>query len=363
MEEFTSVGLDVHARKLRGCAVVAGTGEIVERELMPELGDVLEFLGGLPGGGLVRVVYETGPTGFWLCRGLRDAGIDCRVVATSKLPRVPGEKVKTDRRDARKLAQFQILGEGLVAVEVPTVSREGARDVARAHDDARRDLMKARQQATSQVLRYGFVFPGATKWTKAHMEWLRTLKLPDRYSRVVLDWRIEVIMQATRRKKELVQVIEQMVRDGEFTQMARRLMTMRGISVVAAFTLCVELGDLNRFTARGLAAFLGLVPGERSSGERTRRGKITRTGNALARRVLIEAAQTHAKPYRPTSPSLQARWALAPDAVVARARVGNKRLADRWVHHVNAGMSHNKIVTAIAREMTGWLVEVATMAP
>ena len=221
--ERTSVGLDVHARSIVAAGIDGATGEVFERRLTPAYGDVAGWLGGLPGP--VAVVYEAGPTGFGLYRHLVAAGFECAVVAPSKLQRPAGDRVKTDAKDALHLAKLLRLGQ-ITAVAVPTVDQEAARDLVRAREDARGDLMRARHRLSKLLLRYGIVYSGGVAWTGKHDAWLRTqalVGLPVGATRLAFDNDYEAVTMTTARRDRLDTQIAAMAADSEFTNTVARL--------------------------------------------------------------------------------------------------------------------------------------------
>ena len=321
--ERTSVGLDVHARSIVAGVLDVETGEMWSERLPVATEAVLGWVGSLPGP--VAVAYEAGPTGFGLARALQMAGVGCVVVAPSKLERPPGDRVKTDRRDAERLARLLHIGE-LPGVRVPTVAEEAARDLVRAREDARADLMRARHRLSKLLLRSGLVVAGVA-WTQAHGRWLvsmgRALDQPG--LRVAFDEAHGAVLAVQARRDRLDAAIGELAATPAWAPVVARLGCLGGIGVLTSFGLVVEIGDWQRFTG----AWLGLVPSQQSSGGRRRQGSITKTGNSHARRLLVEAAWHHRKPYRP-SQQLRARHAGQPAAVRERADHSNHRLHQRW---------------------------------
>ena len=357
--ERTSVGLDVHARSIQACAIDTKTGEFTKQRLTPDTREVIGWLSRLPGP--IAVTYEAGPTGYWLCRDLTAAGLRCEVAAPSKLPRKPGDHVKNDTRDARMLAEA-LHADQVTSVQVPSVTREDARDLTRAHDDARVELMDARQRLNAFLLRRNLVYYGGSRWTGAHHRWIRTHAAQfTGPAAIAFEDYWHTVQTQTARKKRLATAITRLAADSEFTTITHRVACLRGISTLTAFALAVEIGDWHRFTGTTIAAFLGLTPSENSSGQRTSRGPITRAGNTHARRLLVEAAWHHTSHYR-AGITLQRRWETMNDPiVVARAHAGNQRLAHRRATLTTRGLNPNVINTAIARELAGWCWSVATL--
>jgi transposase len=333
------------------------TGEVFQRRLCPDHREVLEWIAGLPAP--VAVSYEAGPTGFGLARALIGAGIDCRVAAPSKLQRPAGDRVKTDARDAAHLARLLHLGQ-IVEVTIPTVTQEAARDLVRAREDCRGDLMAARHRLSKLLLRQGIVYHGGQAWTGKHEMWLRGQRFNDPALRLAYDTAFDAMVACVHRRDRLDEAIEAMAAGSEFTPVVHRLGCLRGVSTLTAFGLAVEIGDWNRLTGRSIGAYLGLVPTEHSSGATRAQGGVTKTGNTHARRLLVEAAWHHRAPYRP-SRDLRRRWDAATPAARARGHAANHRLHTRW-----AGFDARKkraVVAnaAIARELAGWCWSLAVL--
>lgn len=357
IRQRTSVGLDVHARSVFGCALDGETGEVIERRMTPHHGEILEWARSLPGP--VNAVYEAGPTGFGLARALLAAGIDCQVLAPSKLIRPAGDRVKTDARDARHLARLLHLGE-VVSVAIPSPAQESARDLVRAREDRRGDLMSARHRISKLLLRQGIVYHGGEAWTSKHEQWLRQQQFGNVGQQAAFDAAFDAMLATVDRRDRLDHAIAEMAADSEFTGVAGRLQCLRGISTLTAFGLAVEIGDWTRFTGRTIGAYVGLVPTEYSSGDTRAQGGLTKTGNGHVRRLLIESAWHHRKPYRP-SQRLRRRWATATPALRARSHAANRRLHTRWVRF---DQRHKRPVianAAIARELAGWCWSVAVL--
>jgi transposase len=299
--ERTSVGLDVHARSVVAGVLDSETGELWSRRLPAATEAVVAWTVSLPGP--VTVAYEAGPTGFGLARALQQVGVRCVVVAPSKLERPPGDRVKTDRRDAERLARLLAVGE-LPGVRVPPVAEEAARDLVRAREDVRSDLMSARHRLSKLLLRRGIVYYGGHAWTGKHDLWLRAQRRSAVFAAPALGMAFDVgydgVLAAVARRDRLDATISAMATASTFTPVVRRLCCLRGVATLTAFGLAVEIGDWHRLTGRSIGAYLGLVPTEFSSGDSRSQGPITKTGNRHARRLLIEAAWHHRAPLRPT---------------------------------------------------------------
>jgi transposase len=355
--ERTSVGLDVHALSVRAAGLDTRTGQLIEETLSPSSDHVRDWVRRLPGP--VAVAYEAGPTGFGLYRALTAAGIRCEVVAPSKLLRPAGDRVKTDARDAVHLARLLHLDE-YTPVRVPTVGAEAARDLVRAREQCRGDLMRARHRVSKMLLRHGLLYSGGTKWTGLHLDWIRRQRLDRAPSQLALEEYYDTLLTTKARRDRLDAAIEAMAADTEFTPITRRLGCLRGVAVLTGFALAVEIGDWHRFTGKTIGSFVGLVPSEDSSGASRSQGSITKTGNKHVRRLLIEAAWHHRKPYRPGT-VMRRRWDQATPAARARGDQGNRRLHQRWrafdTRHKRPAVTN----TAIARELASWCWSLATM--
>lgn len=355
--ERTSIGLDVHARSVVAAAIDTETGTTKTARLTPSHEEILGWARSMPGP--IAACYEAGPTGYGLARAFTAAGIRCVVAAPSKIVRPAGERVKTDAKDARLLARLLRMDE-LSPVRVPTAGEEAARDLVRAREDCRIDLMASRHRLSKLLLRHGHLYSGGSAWTGDHQRWLNTIQFDLPGSQAAFETCLEDVIFTTARRDGLDRRIIAMAADSEFTPMVDRLCCLRGIATLTGFGLAVEVGDWTRFDGTSIGAFLGLAPGEASSGDKRVVTSITKAGNTHARRLLIEAAWHHKPSYRPGA-TLLARWAKAPGPVVAKAHQGNKRLHDRWVGFETRHKRPVIANTAIARELAGWCWTVATM--
>jgi transposase len=294
-----------------------------------------------------------------LARSFTTAGIECLVAAPSKLIRPAGDRVKTDKRDARHLARLLHLGE-VVSVAVPTVDQEAARDLVRARDDCRGDLMSARHRISKLLLRQGIVYYGGQAWTGKHELWLRRQCFDNRALQASFDASFDAMLSTVDRRDRLDAAIADLATDSEFTAVADRLQCLRGISTLTAFGLAVEIGDWHRFTGRSIGAYVGLVPSEYSSGATRAQGGLTKTGNGHVRRLLVESAWHHRKRYQPGS-RLRRRWETATPAVRARSHAANRRLHTRWVRFDERHKRPVIANAAIARELAGWCWSLAVL--
>lgn len=356
MSEGSWVGLDVHARSTLA-GVLDGSSGVARSLRAPVASDqIVAWLETLPAP--VRVAYEAGPTGYGLVRACRSAGIACIVAAPSKIPRAPGDRVKTDRRDAERLARLLRLDE-LVAVRVPDAYEEAARDLVRAREDCRGDLMRARHRLSKLLLRQGFVYEGSA-WTVAHDRWLGRQRFESGPLRLAFEESYATVVQAKHRRDSLDRAIVELAGEPPFAEIVARLVCLRGISTLTAFALTVELGDWTRFRPESLGPFLGLTPSEDSSGQRRRQGRITKTGNSHARRLLVEAAWHQRRPLR-ASVVLERRRHGQPAAVRSRADRSARRLHNRWHDLEGHGKRRTIVAVAVARELAGHCWALATM--
>ncbi len=355
--ERTSVGLDVHARSVVAAAIDGVTGELIKTRLTPSHEHIRSWLADVPGP--VAVAYEAGPTGFGLSRALGAAGIRCEVVAPSKRQRPSGDRVKTDAKDAVHLARLLRLDE-FTAVSVPSPDQEAARDLVRAREDARGDLMRARHRLSKLLLRQGIVYSGGRAWTDAHEAWLRRQRFDSRPLQLTFESDFDAVLTVQARRDRLDDAIGVLAANSEFTPLVRRLSCLRGVSTLTALALAVEIGDWHRFTGATIGAFVGLVPSEYSSGQSRVQGSITKTGNSHARRLLIEAAWHHRARYV-VGKTMRERWELATPAARARGDAGNRRLHTRWNTFRDRRKRHVVANVAIARELAGWCWSLAVL--
>ena len=358
--ERTSVGLDVHARSVAAAAIDGVTGELIQAKLTPSYEHIRSWVQDLPGP--VAVTYEAGPTGFGLHRHLSAAGVRCLVAAPSRLQKPSGDRVKTDAKDAVHLARLLRLDE-ITAVAIPSADQEAARDLVRAREDCRGDLMRARHRLSKLLLRHGIVYYGGDAWTGKHDAWLRheaLSQLSDRATRLAFDSDYDTVLVTKARRDRLDAAITEMAADSEFTPLVRRLGCLRGVSTLTGFALAVEIGNWHRFTGNTIGSFVGLVPSEYSSGTSRVQGSITKTGNTHVRRLLVEAAWHHRARYT-VGKTMRDRWDLAPAAARARGDEGNRRLHARWVRFTERRKRPTIANVAIARELAGWCWSLAVL--
>ncbi len=306
----------------------------------------------------VALCYEAGPTGFVLVRRLRKLGYECEVIAPSQIPKTAADRVKTDRRDARKLARLYRSGD-LTFVNVPDVADEVIRDVCRGRTDAAEVRARARQQLGALLLRNGYRYGGGSPWSEAHMRYLRELVLPEPAQKFVLEEYLQRVDASVAQVQRIEAQMELLLPDWQRRKFVKALQGFRGFQLVASMTLGSELGDLLRFDhPRRLMAYVGLVPGENTSGERRRQGPITKCGNSHVRWMLVEAAHHYRYPPKVSKELSKRQEGLSRDvrAVSWRAQ---ERLHRRFCRLSLRGVHRNKVVIAIARELVAFIWELA----
>ena len=355
---MTLVGLDVHARQTHAAVLACETGEVRGCRLRMAPEDTVEFLAGLPAPAVA--VYEAGPTGFGLARLGRERGLDVRVIAPGSIPKGPGDRVKTDRRDALRLVRLLAAGE-LSFAFVPTVADEAFRDLIRCIEDLRGDLMRARHRLSKFLLRRGHRYPHGHAWTPRHGQWLRSLSFEGCAQTTFADYCACVELLIARRET-LLQTLEQTVPECSHAPTIGRLRCFRGIDTLTAAGLCAETGGFHRFPHPTLlSGFLGIVPSERTSDTKRRQGAITKAGSPHARRLLVEAAQHYRKPPRVTQPLARRQIGQDP-RVIAISWRAQRRLHQRWQHlHTERRKPAGVVAIAVARELAAFLWEAATL--
>ncbi|MBV8307070.1 MAG: IS110 family transposase [Gammaproteobacteria bacterium] len=369
MEEHSTAYVAFDTAKLRNAVAVAEGGRGGEIRYLGEIENTGVATARLVHKlskkyGTLRFCYEAGPTGYGLYRQVTSLGYECTVAAPSLIPRKPGDRVKTNRLDALSLAR-QLRAGDLTAVWVPDARHEAMRDLTRARQAASEDLRRKRQQVSALLLRLGRVYPGKTTWGKAHTSWLASQKLDHLEQRLALEELLLAVRQAGERMRRLEQAIGEAVPSWSLAGLVTALMALRGIDLIAASTLLAEIGDLTRFrTPRELMGYLGLVPSERSTGDRVRRGGLTKTGNRRARRILIESAWSYRHPPRVGMAKL-AKLEAAPPAVRDIAWKAQTRLSARYRALTRAGKLDVVAIAAVARELAAfvWAVAQAVSAP
>jgi transposase len=360
LKAMTVVGLDVHARQTHAAIVDPVSGEVRVSRLRMAPVEVASFLEGLGPG--VLGVYEAGPTGFGLARAGRELGIDVRVVAPGSIPKGPGDRVKTDRRDAVRLARLLAAGE-LSFAFVPTVADEAFRDLVRCIEDLRGDLMRARHRLSKFLLRCGHRYEDGHAWTPRHARWLRQLCFEEACAQATFADYCAAVELLAGRRATLITTLEQSVPDCSHAATIGRLRCFRGIETLTAAGVCAEVGTFNRFPRPTmLSGFLGIVPSERTSDLKRRQGSITKAGSGHARRLLVEAAQ-HYRKLPAISQTLARRQAGQDPRVIEIAWRAQRRLHARWQHlHHERRKPSGVVAIAVARELAAFLWEAATLA-
>ncbi len=354
---ITYVALDAHMRMLQVAMLVPGSEVPIEWQVANENGAIRRMLKkiGREAKGEVRMCYEAGPCGYALQRTLKELGVDCVVIAPSLIPVKPGERIKTDKRDARKLVGLFRAGL-LTEVHPPTPGEEAVRDLSRCREDARADMGRARHRLGKMLLRRGIVWKGGKKnWSQAYMKWLRTLEFDHPADKRVFNDYLLAIEHLEERLKGLVRALEAAAQEDPYRERVAALRCFQGIDTVTAMTLVAELHDFRRFqSARELMGYLGLVPSEHSSSDRRRLGSITKAGNSHARRALIESSWHYRHPPR-LGAALRKRREGQAAAVIAIADKAAQRLHRKYWKLQARGKPMPKVVVAVARELVGFL--------
>jgi transposase len=351
LETMTYVGLDVHARSTHAAAIGVASGEVRRARFGGGSSEVIEWLQTLPLP--LKGCYEAGPTGYGLYRAAAAAGLQLDVVAPSKTPRAPGDRVKSDRKDAELLARLLLAGQ-LKAVTVPPPPFEAARHLARAREQVRGDLMRCRHRVSKLLLLHGRVYDGSA-WTKTHRRWLAQQRFDEPASELAYLDCLAAVDGLIARKAALDERLSRLAFEGGWTQTVTRLRCFRGIDTLTAFVLALEIGDFSRFPRPSkLNGWLGLVPSLDQSGESRRQGAITKTGSGYARRLLVEAAW-HYLPRPSEGPTLAARRAGQPDQVIQTALRAERRLHRLYVRLRARGKPGNVTTVAVARELACFL--------
>ena len=358
------VGLDVHKETIAIAVASAGreAGRLIG-EIAHDVPKLIKQLSRVGAPEQIHVVYEAGPTGYGLQRELTRRGYVCEVIAPSLIPKRVGDRIKTDRRDSIRLAELSRSGE-LRAVWIPDPADEAIRDLSRAREDAVNTRTQARQQLKSFLLRHDIRYSGKTGWTKTFYRWLGTLNFGESASQTAFtEYQLQT-EAADQRVDRLTQALESSIVGWRFEPVVAALRALRGVDTVSAVGLVAEIGDIHRFDhPRKLMGYLGLVPSEHSSGERTARGSITKTGNAHARRLLIEAAWSYR--FKPRiGRRAQQRQEGLDEPIRATAWKAQLRLSKRFATLQARGVQVNKVCVAVARELSGfvWAIAMQTKA-
>jgi len=348
------VGLDVHADTITVAVAEEGRGEARHLGRLPnDLTRLLKSLDRLGGRETLRCAYEAGPTGYGLQRAVSEAGIDCVVIAPSKTPRGSGDRVKTDRRDAARLAHFLRSGD-LVKIRVPDEACEAMRDLLRAREAAKRAQLRARHQLSKFLLRHGRRFARG-HWTNLHFAWIAQQEFDHRALEATLVESLQAVREQSARIERYDSLLAELVPETEHAKLIKALQAFRGVQLLTAASIAFELGDLRRFPSAGkLMGYLGMTPSEESSGERVRRGSITKAGNSGLRRLLVESAWSYR--HRPcVSYRLRKRAEGVAPGVQAIAWKAQVRLNGRYKRMLARGKTKQKMLVAVARELAGFI--------
>jgi transposase len=353
------VGLDVHQESIVIGQAAAGSGPPLFVDSLPnDYARLVKRLQKMASVERLRVCYEAGPTGYDLARRLNAEGIRCEVIAPSLIPRAAGCRIKTDRRDAVRLAQLYRAGE-LTPIEIPDRETEAMRDLERARADAKRDERQARHRLDKFLLRRNRLWSDGKKWTRKHQAWISGQTFEEPAAQATLAHYLRTLAEATVRVEELTREIERLVPTWSRQPLTVALQALRGVQLITAVTFAAEIGDFGRFPhPRQLMAYIGLVPSEHTSGNTRRQGSITRTGNKHVRTLAIEAAWNY-RFRRPHSAAIAARRTLVAPEVRAIAEKAERRLTRRFARLVDRGKPNRQAVTAVARELLGFVWAIA----
>ncbi|KKN45791.1 hypothetical protein LCGC14_0679500 [marine sediment metagenome] len=309
-------------------------------------------------GATLHFVYEAGPCGYWIYRLITSLGHCCYVVAPSLIPKKPGEKIKTDKRDALKLAKL-LKSEDLTPIYVPEPEDEAVRDLSRAREIAMKDLKDAKYQLKALLLRNNINYKGTANWSQKHLRWLTELVLPHPAQHIVLQEFLQTITERISRLERLDNELTHHVHQWRYYPVVKAIQAMRGVRLLVATGVVAELGDLSRFDhPRKLMSYLGLVPSEHSSGGKRHIGAITKCGNGRARRLLVEGAHTYRYAAN-ISTDMQKRQEDLPKDIIDIAWKAQLRLCKRYKKMIAKGKHYNLVVTAIAREMIAYIWAIA----
>jgi len=362
MEKFiTYVGLDVHKNSIS--VAFADQDRASEVRLYGTVGGDLASLDKVvrklvSRGGDPHFVYEAGPCGYEIYRHLKQQNFECIVAAPSLIPKKSGDRIKNDRRDAMMLARLHRSGD-LTAVRVPNREDEAMRDLTRAREDAKKAERKGRQQLNAILLRHGFRYGGKSHWTLAHWRWISDIKMEHEAQQFTLQEYVDTVRSCSERVERITEHIRLLAGKWRLGPVVEAFQALRGVSLVVAATVVSELGDLSRFdSARQVMAYLGLIPSEHSTGDHIKRGPITKTGNAHARRMLTEAAWSYRMPAR-VSRRLRDRQQNLPEKVWQIAWKAQVRLCTRYRRLVARGKVSQVAITAVARELAAFMWAIA----
>ena len=359
------LGLDVHNDSIAVSLAPSDSTEVRRYGIIGgQHDDVLKLLKKLAAahpGVALHGCYEAGPRGYPLCRFIRQHGHECLIVAPSKVPRQPGDRVKTDRRDADQLARLLRAGE-LTGIYVPDPQDEAVRDLIRARYQVQKQQHRARQQLKMFLLRQNIRYAGTKPWTQKHLNFLATVKLPFAEQQFVFQEMVNVITEAGQRLARYEKQIQSVVETWRWQPVVKALMSLRGVALLTGATLVAELGDLDRFeTAPQLMSYLGLCPSEHTTGKDRQQGGITKLGNGIARKAMIEAAWNNRTPAR-ISRTVLARQEGLPKAVTEAAWNAQTRLHQRYKHLTGVGRKKSQVAAAaLGRELAGFVWAIGRM--
>lgn len=354
------VGLDVHKESIEIALAPLGAGEVrAYGRIAGDLDSVDKVIRALrQRHAHLNFVYEAGPCGYALYRHLTKRGFVCAVVAPSMIPKRPGDRIKTDRRDAMSLARLYRSGD-IKSVYIPGPEDEAIRDLSRAREDAVIAHKRARQQLAALLLRHDVRYPGKTPWSQAHQRWLAVVKMPQPSQQIVFQEYLHAVDETHQRVERMTEQLRQATTTWRMAPVVEALQALRGVSLICAASLVSELGDLTRFDRpRDMMAFLGMVPRQYSSGPHQRLGAITKTGNSHARRMLVEAAWAYRFPAR-ISRGLRDREENQPQVVRDIAWKAQLRLCRKYRRLLARGKVKQVVTTAIARELVGFVWAIA----
>ena len=359
------IGLDVHNDSIAVSLAPSDSTEVRRYGIIGGQHDdglrLIKKLAAAHPGAVLKFCYEAGPRGYPLCRFIRAHGAECLIVSPSKVPRQPGDRVKTDRRDADQLARLFRAGE-LTGIYVPDPQDEAVRDLIRARYQVQKQQHRARQQLKMFLLRQNIRYAGTTSWTPKHLRFLATVKLPFAEQQFVFQEMVHVISDAGQRLERYEKEIASVVAGWRWAPVVQALMSLRGVALLTGATLVAELGDLERFaTAPQLMSYLGLCPGEHTTGEDRQQGGITKMGNGIARKAMIEAAWNNRRPAR-ISRTVLARQEGLPKAVTEAAWNAQARLHQRYKHLTGVGRKKSQVAAAaLGRELSGFVWAIGRM--
>jgi transposase len=355
MNSLHYVGMDVDKEKIILARLGAGNSKEVQEHVIPNTPSaVKKYFVACLAGAEVHATYEAGCFGFGLYRQLSAMGVQVLLAAPGLIPRKPSDRVKTDRRDARGLALALRAGQ-LTGIHVPTVQDESVRDYLRMYEDLRGDLRICKQRVVHFLLRRGIRYQQGGPWTVMHKNWLSSLEFADTRDRKTLDMYLSTMQELEAKCSEAAEEVEQIAAQERYREQTKKLCAFKGIKTLIALSFVADIGDFRRFANAGqFMAFLGLVPSEHSSGNKRRQGGITKAGNSHLRRLLVEAAW-HYRSYHPSSRALIERRRGVDPQILSYANRAGRRLNRKYMHLVLRGKRSQVAVTAVSRELAGFL--------